>query len=385
MTAPGFIISLDNSLDDGTRSNWCQTKQWWTNQSIQLTGTVDNSTAKVGDKVTIQAEVRGTTLGLDGLTVECIVNSIQAWVCYPNTIAGAASQNLIVWSMNPANPARSLPPSLPRPVVCFTGAPDDPSPVTTGFQPLAPVWVPGDQDLIPPNTYTHMCVVATCAGFADVNGADFSVGTQIFSDDLSKFNICNDPHQGQRNINLFPISKGQITPINFGFLAGIVRAGREPPFGPFTVQLAPVPQQEIIDPIIRNVLESSAFKDLDFRPSNIPLKSISLAKNPHKCSGWLEKIICEPEEIIHNVAEGIEHFIHGLGHKGGDGHHHGGHGKGTCLHIKLPKGGEVVSLILQAEIQEEEEVGNVHVFDVVQTLAEGGERGGYRFAIVVVP
>jgi hypothetical protein len=106
MAAPGFIISLDNSWDNGARSNWCQTKQWWTNQSIQLTGTVDN------DKVTIQVEVRGTTLGLGGFTVLCNVNSIQAWVCYPNSIPGTASQNLIVWSMNPANAARSLPPSL---------------------------------------------------------------------------------------------------------------------------------------------------------------------------------------------------------------------------------------------------------------------------------
>jgi len=288
--------------------------------------------------------------------------------------------------MNPANAARSLPSSLQTTVNCMTGAPDDPFPITTGFQSLAPVWVPEPKDLIPPNTDAHVCVVATCAGLANVNDdGGFPVGTQIANDDLSQFNICNDPHQGQRNITLLTVSKSQFPRhINFGFLAGIAIGSRELPAS-FNVRLSPVPQQGTVDPIMRNVLESSSFKELEFRPSNLPLKKISLAKNPHKCSGWLEKLICEAEEIIEDVAEGIEHFIGCRGHHDGDGGCDGGHGKGTSLHIKLPLGGEVVPLILQAEVQEEEQVGNVHVFDVVQTSTEGGERGGYRFAIVVVP
>jgi hypothetical protein len=97
MTSPvGPFISLDNETDTGDRTNWCPTEAWWTTQSIQLTGTLTNATAQVGDNVTIQVEARGSPIGTNGFTTSCTVSTIQAWVCYPNSVAGGGSSSLIV-------------------------------------------------------------------------------------------------------------------------------------------------------------------------------------------------------------------------------------------------------------------------------------------------
>ena len=126
MSRVGFIISLDNLLDNGARVNWCSAQPFWTNQSMQLSGTsVDNATARVGDSVTVQVEVRGlfwTDEQGQTFTEENSVNSIQAWACYPNTLPGTFNQSLIVFSMNPGNAQRSLPPTLPNPAICFGAA-----------------------------------------------------------------------------------------------------------------------------------------------------------------------------------------------------------------------------------------------------------------------
>lgn len=201
MSRVGFIISLDNLTDNGDRTNWCSTKQFWTNQSIQLSGTsVDNTTARVGDSVTIQVEVRGlfwTNNEGQTFTQENNVNVIQAWACYPNTIPmapGAFNVNAIVPSMNPSNPNRSIPPTLPNPpAICFGGSTDDPAPVTTGFLNLAPVWKPTADDLLPPNQDGHVCIVANCAGIADVNGDQAPIGFTIPNDDLTQIDIAIIP------------------------------------------------------------------------------------------------------------------------------------------------------------------------------------------------
>src|SRR5215472_4873326 len=159
MSKVGFIISLDNLTDNGDRANWCSTKQFWTNQSIQLSGTsVDNTTARVGDNVTVQVEVRGvpwTNNEGQTFTQENNVNTIQAWACYPNTIPmqpGAFNVNAIVSSMNPSNPNRSIPPTLPNPpAICFGGFPDEPRTSDTGVLKLAPALKPTEDDLLPPN------------------------------------------------------------------------------------------------------------------------------------------------------------------------------------------------------------------------------------------
>jgi hypothetical protein len=137
-----------------------------------------------------------------------------------------------------------------------------------------------------------------------------------------------------------------------------------------------VPQEKEgeVDPVVRKILESSSdYKDLLLKPSMTPFKSIRLRKNHHKCHGWLEKIICEAEEIVEDVVEDVERLV------GCDKD-----GKGTRLHVKVPSGG-IVSMLLEAEHSENEEVGSVHVLDITQTDDVTGQRGVYTIGVVVVP
>jgi hypothetical protein len=47
-------------------------------------------------------------------------------------------------------------------------------------------------------------------------------------------------------------------------------------------------------------------------------------------------------------------------------------------------GEEVLSWMLEAQVQGEQEVSRVHIFDAVQTLEEGGVGGGDRVVDVAV-
>jgi len=380
MSRVGFIISLDNLTDNGDRTNWCSTKQFWTNQSIQLSGTsVDNTTARVGDTVTIQVEVRGvpwTNNQGETFTQENNVNSIQAWACYPNTIPmqpGAFNTNAIVASMNPSNPNRSTPPTLPNPpAICFGGSPDDPAPVTTGFLSLAPVWKPIADDLLPPNQNGHVCIVANCAGIADVNGDQAPIGFTIPNDDLTQVDICNNPQQGQLNITVLPAPIHKRGAFQFGFLSGLASSERR---AQVVLDIAPVDQGTAVDAAVLNVLKSGAFRNLNFQAVNTPLRHLALRKNPHECRGWLAGIIREAEDIVEDVIEDVDRVLGLHGH---------GRGKGTRLRLALPPNG-LQPLVFEAEIEPDEAPGNVHVFDVIQTDQATGQRGGYRIALVAVP
>jgi hypothetical protein len=59
-------------------------------------------------------------------------------------------------------------------------------------------------------------------------------------------------------------------------------------------------------------------------------------------------------------------------------------GKGTRLRLTLPPN-DLQPLVFEAELAAGEAPGNVHVFDVIQTDQDTGERGGCRIAVVAVP
>ena len=108
----GFMIPLNqadfnNILSSPTRSICSSASQaalgapWYACENIQLTGTVDAVTARVGDTVTIQ-------VGIQALPTEFgqhLILSAQAWVCYPNTVAGGADASLVVSSMQTTFPS----------------------------------------------------------------------------------------------------------------------------------------------------------------------------------------------------------------------------------------------------------------------------------------
>src|ERR1039458_1803052 len=107
MADPGFMIPLNERdfffPNDGGQRNICDpanqntyTKApWWTCENIQLTGTVDAVTARAGDTVVIQVGIQGLTAA-EGATTPAAIQQVQAWVCYPNTVAGGASATLVV-------------------------------------------------------------------------------------------------------------------------------------------------------------------------------------------------------------------------------------------------------------------------------------------------
>jgi hypothetical protein len=372
----GFIIPLDltDFLNQGQRVNWCSAQTWWTNQNIQLSNSsVSSTAANVGDVVTIQVGIQGVTN--NGITEEAQVDHVQAWVCYPNTVPGRASASLIVDSMQPS--LGHVPPALDltgSPAVLFGSgqAADYQSPgVSYQLFNLAPTWTPTSADILPPNTTAHCCIVATSQGNADVNGDDFPVGLFVPANDLSGIDICNDPHEGQTNITIFPMSPGGLIRGQQGGFAFLSGAANRDVRKQVTVEVQPVIQGSEVDPAVLRVFKSSSWGSLPLKPATKPPKVVGLSKNPHRCEGWLAKIICEAEEIVEEVIEAVERLL-GVG----------GKWPGHRLKLTLPPNG-MQPLLFQTELDAGEAPGTVHVFDILQT-DETGERGGIRVGVVVV-
>jgi len=101
---------------------------------------------------------------------------VQAWVCYPSTVAGRAGPLVASMKSGPT-PAKDLTGS-PAPIFGSSQVGDyqSPGPSYTQFT-LDHPWSPQQADIIPPNTDAHCCILATCQGIADVNdGGGASVG-----------------------------------------------------------------------------------------------------------------------------------------------------------------------------------------------------------------
>jgi hypothetical protein len=374
MTAVGPFISLDNETDTGERTNWCTTQTWWTSTSIQFTGTATNATAKVGNSVTIQVEARGSPIGSGGATIPCTISSIQAWVCYPNSVAGGGSSKLIVSSMNPAVTPGATPPTLPTPpagsLFCLTGSANDNDPgdyVLTPWQSLTPVWVPTSTDFLD-SVNGHVCVQVNLTGiFASARGdPSVDVGYPIPTNNLSEFNICNVPQQAQRNVTLYPFTLGKFPGpgiiLHFPFISGIATGQRQGE-GSFTLSVVQIVQQlETLDPVVKGIIDSSVYKELPLKGATLGTGAVSVNKFAGKCNEYVESILCEPSCFKED-------------HCGGKGMH---------VHVPLATGGEFVSVELEATLPEDTEVGTVYVFDLVQTNDTTVERGGYRIGLIAV-
>jgi hypothetical protein len=382
----GFIISLDNATDLGDRTNWCSTRAWWTNVNIQLAGSVDATTARVGDGVTVQVRLRGMLSLLDGQEVDSAeaATALQAWVCYPNTMPGRASANLVLPSMVGSPPTLVYPADNPL----YVPPPDVASPASdpgalTDWQSLGPVWQPGPQDLVPPNAATHACIIANAQGLAFWDPQNptqtgptenLPVGTAVDST-LAQIDICTEPHQGQVNIAVIPAPAGMIRTggvHGFGFLAGLA-GSREG--GRVVLEVVPVEQTGEVDPAVLRVLRSGPYAHLALHPAVTPPRRVSLRRNPHECEGPLAALIREAEEIIEDVIEDLERLL---------GHHDRSRAKGTRLRLTLPPSG-VQPLLFETELDHDAGPGAVHVFDLVQKTEGSGEHGGCRVALVVVP
>jgi hypothetical protein len=134
----------------------------------------------------------------------------------------------------------------------------NPGPSYTQFTPDN-TWSPQQADIIPPNTDAHCCILATCQGIADVNNeSGVQVGLFVPGTDLSPIDICSDPHEGQTNITILPISgrgmrRGELLLGDFAFLSGA--ANREER-SQVVVEVTPLAQPNGIDPAVLRVLKA---------------------------------------------------------------------------------------------------------------------------------
>lgn len=163
MPDPGFMIPLNQRdfefrFDDpGTGRDICSTANeqkytkapWWTCENIQLTGSVDAVTARVGDTIVIQVGIEGLP-SQGGDTTPAFIQNVQAWVCYPNTVAGGASATLVVPSMQNNKFASFSNTTASAPLVFYDGnITDYQNPKEGGFAliSLSP-WTPTQEDFL---------------------------------------------------------------------------------------------------------------------------------------------------------------------------------------------------------------------------------------------
>jgi hypothetical protein len=379
MAELGFIIPLNlndylsfSGKPPGDRTNWCTAhpstlmgQPFYTNDNLRLSGSsLGPTSAKVGDTVRIQVGVQGVNVGTDGATVEDQILHVQAWICYPNTVAGRAGPLVASMKTGPT-PAKDLTASPQKifgtgEVLDYQNPVQPPGPVYAQFT-LDNPWKPQQADIIPPNVHAHCCIMATCQGLADVNNPTGPVPVGLFvpGTDLSQIDICSEPHEAQRNISILPITHGMIrrgTLLgDFGFLSGGV-AGEER--ARVVVEVMPLAQPDRINPVILGVLQAGPWSGLPLRAARSGPRRLVLHKNPHLFEGWLATIISDAEEFIEDP-------------------------DGRRVTLALPPNG-LQPMLLQMELDESEAPGTVHVFDIVQT-DPSGRRGGIRVGAVVVP
>jgi hypothetical protein len=374
----GFMIPV-NQLDfetillSGATRNICAASfeatlgaPWWTCENIRLTGTVSPVTARVGDMVTIQVGIQALP------TLEPfkqLILSVQAWVCYPNTVAGGADSSLVVPSMQGDHFASFN--------FGISGKPLSEAPAVTnnmnyqasgGFlwQPLS-VWTPVAEDFMDQSEHDgHCCIIANSSGLYDYATSGKPIGLQIIanSEINADINVCTDLYQGQRNIVIVaaPSGPGRRTPPRFGFLSG---APRQKTSSKTTVAVTAIQQGDQVDPLLLKVLKSGPYAGLPLKPASLPPRSLRLARHECGWNGWFSKIIHEAEEIIEEIL-GLDLHPFGGGHQ---------------LHLSLPAQG-LQPLRVEVELDPTETPGTVHSIEITQMDANGA-RGGIRAGIVV--
>jgi len=389
----GFMIPV-NELDyqtvvDSSSRNICAASfeamigaPWWACENIQLTGTVSAVTARVGDTVTIQVGIQALPAEF---AFEQLIFSVQAWVCYPNTVAGETDSSLVVPSMQPSasmpngqfasffNPSKTTAPAVYNGMLGSGVSYQQATGPTPSFQWISLTsWTPTPEDFMDQGEEGgHCCMIANVSGAFDYSSDTgffaSPVGEQIIANSelATSIDVCTDLYQGQRNIVIAGSSSGHSgrrIPPGFGFLSG---APREKASSKTTITVTAIKQGDQVDPVLLKVLNSGPYAGLPLKPAILPPKSLRLARHECGWNGWLCKIIHEAEEIIEELLD-LETHPFGGGH---------------LLHLSLPPQG-LQPLRLEVELDPTEPPGTVHAIEITQTNANGA-RGGIRAGIVV--
>ncbi|HLG65579.1 MAG TPA: hypothetical protein VKY19_26905 [Ktedonosporobacter sp.] len=386
MSDPGFMIPLNQDDYDFKahtipNRNICSPADpqaqgnagWWTNQNIQLTvGGIATSTATVGQQHVIQVGVQGLP-AQDGDT-PTVVQNVQAWVCYPNTVAGRADASLVVPSMQPPNKFASFTDMTENAPMVFGGG-DYQDTGGVGFKWLSlSSWTPIAEDFLDQSMREgHCCIIANAAGFADAEFDKSSntwggeqVGVVIANNNQlnNTINVCSSLYQGQRNIMIVNAPVGGMIKTGLTFLAGApthVTPTR------MEITVTPINQHGQINPALLNILSSGRYAGLQLKPASSPPKSLRLVQHKHQWRGWLAKIIHEAEEILEELI-GLDEHPFGGGHR---------------LKLHVPPHG-LQPLRVEIEVDPTEPLGTVHAVEITQTNANGA-RGGITLGVVVLP
>jgi hypothetical protein len=391
MPDPGFMIPLNLDdflfpLDGGSRDICSSANQqtytkapWWTCENIQLTvGGTPTSSAVVGTSYVIQVGIEGLP-AQGGDTTPAMIQNVEAWVCYPNTVAGGTSATLVVPSMQNSNFA-SFSNTTAGPLVFFDDITGDyQNPKEGGFAliNLSP-WTPSEEDFLEQSdSGGHCCIIANAAGQAsllDVSDPNSGqpVGVVITNNSQlsADIDVCHSLYQGQRNIVIVPARTGMIVrggdqiKTGLAFLSG---APEQTTHLETTVAVTAIDQGGKLDPVLLKALSGSPYAGLPLKAAASPPKSLSLAKHKLRPHSWFAEIIHEAEEIVEDVL-GLEKHPFGGGHQ---------------LHLRLPPRG-LQPLRMAVEPDRNEQPGTVHAIEITQTDANGA-RGGILVAVVITP
>ena len=394
MPDPGFMIPL-NIRDfeywngyGGLSRNICSSAyqqtitqaSWWTCENIQLTtGGMVASSAVVGTPYVIQVGIEGLP-ALNGSTTPAAIQNVEAWVCYPNTVAGGASATLVVPSMQGSKFASFSNTTASAPVV-FNDPDDYQDPAEGGFQwiNLSP-WTPIEEDFleeVAPGGPGHCCIIANAAGQASLldvsepnSGEPVGVVITDNSQLAAEIDVCTSLYQGQRNIMIVSAPTGQIVRGGNRIKAGLAFLSGAPEQTTHlrtTITVTAIDQGGQLDPVLIKALSVPPYAGLPLKPAASPPKSLSLAKHESKPHSWLAKIIHEAEEVVEELL-GLKEHPFGGGHR---------------LHLSLPRRG-LQPLRMAVEPDPNDPPGTVHAIEITQTDANGA-RGGIRVAVVVTP
>lgn len=316
--------------DTGVRP-YKQCQDFWKNQSIWMEGvdqvnnpTPDQTTTQVGLPTKVRVRVR--TMGNQKVPFV----KVQAWVLDPQVGIAHPGQAIETMSSFGPNAVQDVDPGI-------NGAVFDCGP-----------WTP-TQSQLSGSVGGHLCLAANA--YQDPNLADPPLdGKQLQAADT--FDMCNNAHQGQRNILLSPAKQG-VAPPQVAFVV-------HPPPGqqPATVSVTKLLSTQALHPNERFLLNSH--RDIGFRRVNGRNKLFITLPD-----GRLERLgfsRFKPHFNLHLPQFGIGRAV------------------------RVDGLASQTSATLDLGLTGEEPVGHVHAFDIVQHTADGRQIGsGLRVLTVVTP
>jgi len=315
--------------DTGTRPfNACA--DFWTNESIWLDPpNPDQTTAQENQASTIKVRVRNKgTASIQFVKVRAYLLSPLVGLVRP----GQALINFV---------------SIPLTVPPIGTAPDG---VVFDCGP----WTPTSSQ-ISQTTDGHLCLAANC--FQDPNLADLPPFDGHDLQSTENFDMCNDAHQGQRNIHVVAFTQQKLgEPINFGFL--VASPDPEHPQDS-TVEILKLPSKRALHQSELLVLHSNPA--IKIARSETGRRHLLLVDDAGReiVMGFSRR-----KPIFHLDAPGLE----------------------RRPHVRLAAFSEDTHpMSMKLQLSPKEKVGSMHAFDIVQRTPKGEILGGIRVITVVTP